>query len=203
MPLKINPQSDTTGIRVEAVPSGCWIKERDRSTEIGSTLRTGTGLSLFAFAVLWNAGAAVVLWTPAAAWVNALFTATVDPDLIFHTLVFAPLLIMSIGFSYVCALNAFGILVVIVDSEHTSVYRGVGRFGWTRRVETPFVGSVRLKDLTVDPGEGPYLCIEIVYFTPIRFGGMLPDDRKKWVCVAVDAAIRARSGNVRPGNAYR
>ena len=203
MPLKIDTHCDLAGIRVDSVPSGCWLRQLDGSTEIGSTLRTDVGLALFAFALLWNAGVALLVWPLGPAWFDAMFSATVGPDLIFDTLLFGPLWVMSIGFAYVCALNAFGSLEVVVDNEWTSVFRGVGRLGWTRTVETQFAGGANLKNLTVDPTDGPYYCIEVGYFSPIRFGSMLPDDRKKWVCVAVDAAIRARSGNARPTNAYR
>ena len=201
--LVADPETDTSGISVEAIPPGCWISEREGATVIGSTLRNDAGCFLLVWASVWNVGISVFLVLLASEWIKDLWSGTLDSDLLLRTAFFGPFFLIGIGSAYFCALNAAGTLEVVVGEEQIAIFRGVGRIGWTRCLETSIAEGARIALVPGDPSDCPCTYVEIGRVTPIRFGGMLPDDRKKWVCVAVDAAIRARSSNARSGNAYR
>jgi hypothetical protein len=194
--LAVAQEADTSDVDLKAVPSGCWVESRDGNAIIGAILRSRGGYVLLVWTLIWNAPVLLMITV----WIRTYSSST---SLFCGMLVMPILAAIGVISAMMSIFDLFGKLEVSVGRSFTSVYRGVGSIGWTRSIHTEEAASARIVNAPTEPGDPAQYVIQIGEGRGIRFGSMLPDDRKKWVCVAVDAAIRARSGNARSGNAYR
>lgn len=201
--LAVAPEADTSNVSVQTVPAGCWVEDRGGEAAVGTTLRNGIGFFLLLWAGFWNAVVSIFVVHLIIDWIAYFSNRGTLGDLPFRTLFMTPFVLIGIASALLCAFNLLGKLEITIGTETVRVFRGVGPMGWTRHLDTPDAVGAQIVKASWQQNDQDVYVIQIGQDSVIRFGSMLPDDRKKWVCVAVDAAIRARSGNVRPTHAYR
>jgi hypothetical protein len=201
--LAVVPQADTSNVSVQTVPAGCWVEDRGGEAVVGTTLRNGLGYFLLLWAGFWNSIVSIFVFKLVTDWIAYFTPRGTLGDLPFRTLFFTPFVLIGVASAFFCLFNLFGKLEITIGTEITRVFRGVGPIGWTRRADTARANGAEIVKASWQQNDQDVYVIQIGKEPSIRFGSMLSDDRKKWVCVAIDAAIRARSGNARSGNAYR
>ncbi len=103
-------------------------------------------------------------------------------ETLFLCLFLVPFVLVGTGFLIATLIALAGRVQVVIDGAESSVSTGVGWFKWTQRFDAEKVEGVRHSGSRFGEAERPQSSIELVGVNPVTFGGMLPENRREWLC---------------------
>lgn len=103
-------------------------------------------------------------------------------ETLFLCLFLVPFVLVGAGFLIATLIALAGRVQVVIDGAGSSVSTGVGWFKWTQRFDAEKVESVRYSNSNFGDAERTQSAIELYGVNPVKFGGMLPENRREWLC---------------------
>lgn len=103
-------------------------------------------------------------------------------ETLFLCLFLVPFVLIGTGFLIATLMALAGKVQVVIDGAESSVSTGVGRLRWTEKFDADKVESVRYSGPNFGDAERTQSAIELYGVNPVKFGGMLPENRREWLC---------------------
>ncbi len=183
-------------------PPGTWRRSEGETLIIGARHRsTGMALALLAFGLFWNgivgffvAGAVGStlhhLGLPLPHWMPPQLAGSMPAGItIFLWLFLAPFIAMGLFFVATLVSCLAGRTELRLQGNEATIFAGVGKLGIRRRFATSEVRDVRIEERSWRDNEGySQQKTQIVVETnrkSIRFGTMLPEERRRFLAAAV------------------
>lgn len=113
-------------------------------------------------------------------------------EVLFLWLFLTPFIAVGTGIIVAFVSAIAGKTEVRQQSDHVSIFVGVGSLGWTRKVPTPQVATVKTGQSSIrSEGSPPKATIEITLQNgkSISFGSWLPEERRRYLMSAVQTLI--------------
>jgi hypothetical protein len=192
-------------------PSGCSIVDRGHDIVVRASLRSiGGFFGMLFLCLFWNgivsvfvlialAGLYMNLIGPLPAW----FPAPQMNDLTLGMTLFLCLFLtpfVTIGSLLIGALllSIAGRIEVAVDNAEANVRTGIGWLCWRRRFNPALVRSVDFGTTSWESNGQPRQLIVIEADRTIKFGSLLPDDKRQWLQAALHALLATEQGKRHP-----
>lgn len=189
---------------VDNPPPGCTISEWGDHTTLYATLRSGSGLlgSLFV-AVFWNGitsifvlGALTSLYQnligPLPKWVPTLDDAMPLGMALFMCVFLIPFVLIGAAMIFAVFSYACGRVEITIDRHEAKVRTGCGPFNWTQRFDPNQVEEVDLGLTRWKSNDQHQEQIEIHADRTVKFGSMLSEERREWLCEVLRAKLLRR-----------
>ncbi len=103
-------------------------------------------------------------------------------ETLFLCLFLVPFVLVGVGFLIATLIALAGRVQVVIDGAESSVSSGIGRLRWTEKFDADKVESVRYSSPNFGDAERTQSAIELYGVNPVKFGGMLPENRREWLC---------------------
>jgi len=194
----------TADLDLHHPPPGAWCRSDGAGTLVGATHRSfGAALGMLAMALFWNGIVSVFVLVAISGTLHHLHVSVPEwfpaPKMnggnmgvgmtIFLWLFLTPFILIG-SFLFGAFLSSIGGRTEVqIHNTQSSVYAGIGVFGFRRRFDASLVKDVRIEDRTWRDGDGDRqrktnILIEMRDGKLIRFGSMLREDRRRFVAGA-------------------
>ena len=199
-------QAEITAADPASPPQGCDFSSNGNETTITVSARSaGAAIGALFFSLFWNgivsvfvlvaiAGSlqhifgSVPAWFPAPSMGKAGQTIPVGM-LLFLWVFLMPFILIGILMLCVFFVSVAGRIEVQIRPDLASVFIGCGPLGWTRRFDPATVKSVTIGQTTWQQNNRSKPVVVIDCGRQIRFGSMLPDDRRNWLGAILKSLI--------------
>jgi hypothetical protein len=191
-------------------PRGCWYRDDGLEMRLGASCRSiaGAGGLLF-FALFWNgivsvfvmlalastlrhAGVALPSWFPAPSNMDSMGLGMT----LFLWVFLTPFITVGLTVLGAFVTTIAGRVEVVVGDDSASVFVGVGPIGWRRTFDPRGVSSVTIGESTWKQNDQSKPVVVIQWKEegatipkPLRFGALLPDDRRAFVAGALKKSL--------------
>lgn len=175
-------EPDEGPFSLDEPPAGAWYRDEGNRIVVGGAVRHSIGYFLLGFPLVFLAIVATVVLSTSSAR---------DPSaLIFCGAALLNCALMG-GIGVFCL---FGRVEVSLLGENADVFTGVGSIGTRKRVRWGDVAAVTIAREAMGRVNGlPVYPLVLDGPTPVRFGTLLSDDRKRFVRRALGTMVRERS----------
>jgi hypothetical protein len=114
---------------------------------------------------------------------------------LFLCIFLTPFVAVGTGLLIAFLMSLFGRIEVVVESGQGIVRTGFGPFNWTRRFDASKVRRITtgVSSVQNEGGKKNYV-IQIVADRTIKFGLMLPDERRAWMIAAMRNVLQVYAG---------
>jgi hypothetical protein len=196
-------------IDVSRPPPGAWRQSTGLGATIGATHRAlGSAIGALAISLFWNgivsvfvlcaiSGTLYNLHIPVPEWFPAPKMNGTNMSVgmvIFLWIFLTPFIVIGLAMIGAFLSCTGGRTEVRMHHSEGTVFTGIGMLGIRRRFNTQAVKEVRIDDKQWRDSDGgrqskTHIVIETLEGKLIKFGGMLREDRRKYVAAAVRKAI--------------
>lgn len=189
-------------------PPGCMLHYEGSTTVLRASCHAPSATSvLLLIALFWNGGLTTAfvsafnrtmqhLTGPRSGWQHGIPTSS-QPSLwltVLMWMVLIPFATVGIGVIAALAMTIAGHVEVRLGRDEGSVASGIGPLRRTRRFRITPATLVRLVPAAWDPHDDPsFRVIALHADRTIRFGGLVPKDRRLWLVAAMRRAIAGDS----------
>lgn len=196
---------------LRTTPTGCSIADLGTEIAIGASLRSlGGFLGLFVFALFWNSIVSVFLfiafagvytnligplpnWFPAPQMQEPMTSGMT----LFLCLFLVPFVAVGAITAGTALLMLFGRIDISISETEGSVRTRIGWFAWRRRFNLQKVHRVVIGNSSWSNNESRNELIVIESDQPLKFGSMLPSERREWLQTILHELLTKKSPHER------
>ena len=199
---------------LETPPAGCSYDQAiDGGAVVRASLRSpGVAVGLLAFCLFWNGIVSTFLltaigglytnligplpqWFPV--WMNSGKRGQLGPNMhlgetLFLCIFLIPFVVVGLGMFLAFLIRVIGRVEMIILGNEGKVRTGFGPFNWTCRFDASQVKRVTVGRTSYEQNGQFKPLISIEADRTVKFGSMLPDDRRAWMLSAAQLLLVSR-----------
>jgi len=201
---KLQDAAALAAVNVDDPPAGCWVRDDGDGVRIGASTRSASSFfGLTFFAAFWNSivgvfvaitlastlshlGVTLPAWVPSPNQGGAPLGTGMTA---FMWLFLTPFILVGLGLVAAAVMALVGRCEVRISRGEVQVFTGVGRCGWTRRINESDVRDVRYENFDWRDSDGDRrtrrnVLIETTEKT-VKVGAGMPEGRMKFMAAAL------------------